>query len=79
MVPGGAWSRGMHGPRRGAWSWGVCMIPGVHGPLGCLLPGGACSLGGAWFGGTWQRPPTTTAAGGTHPTGMHSCLGIAFV
>ena len=26
-------------------------------------------------GGAWWRPPgTATAAGGTHPTGMHSCL-----
>ena len=27
--------------------------------------------GGAW----WRHPPgTATAVGGTHPTGMHSCL-----
>ena len=32
---------------------------------GGLLPGG----------GVWWRPPrTATAAGGTHPTGMHSCI-----
>ena len=35
--------------------------------------------GGAWSGGVgawWKHPPptpTATAAGGTHPTGMHSC------
>ena len=54
---------------------------------GCLLPGGAWSrgaalggvpgLGGACSQGvcSWWRPPprTATAAGGTHPTGMHSC------
>ena len=49
---------------------------------GCLFWGGACSLGG-WVpvpwgfcsGGTWWRPPrTATAAGGTHPTGKHSCF-----
>ena len=51
-------------------------------------PGGVPSPGGAWSGegvsapggsapewGAWWRPPqTATAAGGTHPTGMHSCL-----
>ena len=31
--------------------------------------GGALSRGGAW----WIPPRTATAAGGTHPTGMHSC------
>ena len=40
-------------------------VPGVSAPGGCLLLGG----GGAW----WRPPPTATAAGGTHPTGMHSC------
>ena len=39
---------------------GGCLVPG-----GCLLPGGV--LGG-------DPPRTATAAGGTHPTGMHSCL-----
>ena len=29
-------------------------------------------------GGLVETPPTATAAGGTHPTGMHSC-GIYFV
>ena len=47
----------MHGPQGGAWFRGVCMVPGVHGP-------------GVVCGGD---PPTTTAAGATHPTGMHSC------
>ena len=44
--------------RGGAWS------------TGCLLRGGVCSPGGTW----WRPPRTVTAAGGTHPTGMHSCL-----
>ena len=36
---------------------------GVPGPRGCLVRNGGC------------RPPgTATAAGGTHPTGMHSCF-----
>ena len=39
-------------------------------PRGVPAPGG-----GIWSGGVWT-PPTlrATAAGGTHPTGMHSCL-----
>ena len=55
---------------------------------GCLVRGpapggrGVCSCGGSAprgvpgpRGGAWWRPPgTATAAGGTHPTGMHSCL-----
>ena len=51
---------------RGAWSWGGrCLTPGVPGPGGCLV-----------WGGAWWRPPpgTVTSAGGTRPTGMHSCL-----
>ena len=58
--------------RGSAWSWG----------------GGAWSwegsgLGGVWSGGVWSGgvpggdpPGMATAAGGTHPTGMHSCLVI---
>ena len=65
---GGAWSR------RGAWSRvGGCLVPGG----GCLVPGGGCLVwrGSAPGGDAWWRPPgTATASGGTHPTGMHSCL-----
>ena len=43
----------------GAWSWGV------YGPRGCMVPGRS--------GGDPPPPPTATAAGGMHPTGMHSC------
>ena len=55
---GGAGSRGM--PDLGRVS-GPGRLPG---PSWGLLPGGA-----------WRRPPprTATAAGSTHPTGMHSC------
>ena len=43
---------------------------------GGLVPGGGWSLGeGAW----WRPPRTATAAGGTHPTGMHSCLSLYFI
>ena len=52
-----------------------------------MVPGGCVVLGGAWSRGVgaWSRghgpggcmvletPLTATAAGGTHPTGMHSC------
>ena len=63
-------------PQGGAWSWGV---PGPEG--GCLILGGVWSRGGSGPGGclvpeggvAGGDPPTATAAGGTHPTGMHSC------
>ena len=45
---------------------------GVHGP-GCAWSGG-CMVGGV--PGEDTPPPTATAADGTHPTGMHSCIGI---
>ena len=59
---GGTWSRG------GSWS---CGVPGrgVPGPAGVPGPRGAWSWRGAW----WGPPRTATAAGGMHPTGMHSC------
>ena len=50
--------------------------PGGSAPGGCLVQGGLLP-GGAWFrGGCLETPPpgTATAVGGTHPTGMHSCL-----
>ena len=58
--------------------------PGGFAPGGCLVPGGSVGgvpgpwggllLGGAWLGGCYlmETPGTDTAAGGTHPTGMHS-------
>ena len=56
-----------------AWSWGV---PG----LGRSAPKGVPALGGgACSGGvTGGDPPMATAAGGTHPTGMHSCVAEIF-
>ena len=36
--------------------------------------GGVAGWGLVPEGGAWWRPPkTATAAGSTHPTGMHSC------
>ena len=58
LVLGGVWSQGCLVPE-GVWSQGVP-------PLGkCLVPGGAWSQG---------CPQMATAAGSTHPTGMHSCF-----
>ena len=70
---------------------GVCLSTGgVPGPGGCLVLGGAWSRG---RGGAWSRgrgvpapgggvpggdPQTATAAGDTHPTGMHSCLNLKY-
>ena len=62
----------------GVWFWGVPAL------VGCLLPGGSGPGGGGCLllgEGVWSQavpdgdtpPCTATAAGGTHPTGMHSC------
>ena len=65
---------------------GRCLVPG--GPAswgvparGGLVPGGGCLLWGVPgpgrmpAPGEWleETPRTATAAGGTHPIGMHSC------
>ena len=60
----------------GACFSGGCLLPG-----GCLL-GGSCPRGVPAPGGPapgggarWRHAPrTATAAGGTHPIGMHSCF-----
>ena len=46
---------------------GICSWGGP-GP-GVSASGGVSAPGGAW----WRPPRTATAAGSTHPTGMHSC------
>ena len=53
---------------------GACLVSGVCSG-GSLLGGGVPAPGGSAPGGAdwWRPPPTATAAGGTHPTGMHSC------
>ena len=68
LLPGGVCSQGS-------------LLQGVSAPRGCLLPGesapgGVCSQGVSAPGGCLvENPPgTATAGGGTHPTGMHSCL-----
>ena len=69
-VHGGAGPRGVPGP-------GGCLVKGgvpgpVPGPGGCLVKGVYLVPGCLLGEGAWWRPPT--AVGGTHPTGMHSCL-----
>ena len=65
-----------HSVNRGVLPPGGCFLPGVLPPDGvllrgwCLFPGGVCFQGGP--GG--EPPGMATAAGSTHPTGMHSCL-----
>ena len=59
---------------------GECAIPahiagGIPACLAAHLRGGLLRGGGGGIGGAWWRPPgTATAAGGMHPTGMHSCF-----
>ena len=62
---GGAWSGGV-------WSGG-CLVRGrVPSPGGLVW--GVPGRGGVWSGVPGGDPPPATAAGGTYPTGMHSCL-----
>ena len=63
VCPGGGWSQG------DGWS------------RGWLVPrGGAWSGRESGLGVPGGDPPrTATAAGGTHPTGMHSCYNYLFV
>ena len=57
--------------------WGVGLLLGVPPPGGGLLPGDVCSHGGllpgGWVGLLPGVPAPGGSAGGTHPTGMHSC------
>ena len=67
-VHGGVSQHALQVVSQHALQQGVCAIPG------CLAAGGyaVCSRGGVPGG----PPRTATAAGGTHPTGMHSCVQI---
>ena len=72
LAGGGPLGPHPRGKLRGNWPRGVSRpIPrgsALGGDLllgGCLVPGCLC---------VWRPPPRmATAAGGTHPTGMHSC------
>ena len=68
---GHVWQRGMRG--RG-YGWQL----GVHGKGGGMHGREACVAEGyVWQGAWWQgmhAGETVIEAGGTHPTGMHSCF-----
>ena len=68
--PGGSLFPGGPALEGGLGQGGACSGGGVWSQGGACSVGGACSMGGAW----WRPPRTATAAGSTHPTGMHSCL-----
>ena len=68
-----------------AWWWEMHVRVGVHVRGTCVCGGGCVAWGHVWQGGVrgrvggqgcaWQEAgETATAADGTHPTGMHSCL-----
>ena len=71
-VVGACMAGGMHGGGGHAWQ------RGVHGRGHCMAGAGCAWQGHAWQGHAWQgvcvAGGTATAVGGTHPTGMHSCL-----
>ena len=71
---------------RYAW-WGACMAGGCTWRVGGAWPGDMCGEGGMHGEGghAWQRgmrgmhvpllrDTAGQCAGGTHPTGMHSCF-----
>ena len=66
------------GVRSGGCLLGGYLFQGVP-ALGGSAPRGACFRGSApggvySWGGVWRPPVMATAAGGMHPTGMHSCF-----
>ena len=44
--------------------------------MGGCCPWGVLFLGGGRGGGLYLLTPQTRNAGGTYPTGMHSCLSL---
>ena len=83
---GGGGSLSQHVPQV-TWPGGVSVPGGLY--LGGSLSGGVSVQGGPCSGGSLsrrgspvrenpprQRPPVRWRAGGTHPTGMHSCVVI---
>ena len=65
--------------------WGCAWQRGMCGRGACKAGGRVCMAGGhAWQGGMHGRVAcvageTATAADGTHPTGMHSCVYIHLI
>ena len=63
----------------GCWSGECLVLGGVPGPRGVPDPGRVPALGGVPGPiGMETSPPMATTAGGTHPTGMHSCYKYFF-
>ena len=62
----------IHG-REHAWQWGACMAEGCAWQGACVTEGGMHGSRACVLGGTCVAGETATAAGGTQPTGMHSC------
>ena len=64
-------------PANEVWGKVICLQVCVCPQGGCLVRGVPAPgrMGGLIRGGlpVETHPPTATAAGGTHPTGMHSC------
>ena len=72
VAKGGMCGKGGH-----VWQRGACVAKGGM----CGKGGHAWQRGGVWQKGgcVWYAPPRDTAghcAGGTHPTGMHSCSNV---
>ena len=65
--------RGVPAPRGGACSQGGVCSQGDLLRGGLLLGGGLLLVECLLRGGCGDPPEMATAAGGTHPTGMHSC------
>ena len=66
----------MHGEGGVHGKGGACVAKGA-----CVVKGDMCGKGGmhgeggcAWYADPPLRDTTGQCAGGTHPTGMHSCL-----
>ena len=80
---GSAWSGGVCRPTTKDEVEGDLVQAHTKGEVGNLVQ--AHTQGGSWGGsgpgphprgklrGNWPAPPTATAEGGMHPTGMHSC------
>ena len=85
--------RGMHGKRRVCMAKGACIVNGectweyvwqkggMHGKGGIHGRGACVTRGMYGRGHAWQEGmhagEKVTEAGGTHPTGMHSCITLS--
>ena len=68
---GHAWQGGMHW---GGMGGGGCGVGGI----GCSWQGGCTWQGGVHGRGACVAGEMATAAGDTHPTGMHSCCELNY-